>query len=656
MKGAGSTRIRSIAGFALLTLACGGGGGGQSATVSAAPSGLAAAPRSSTAVSLTWEDNSADETGFVLERKVGAGGTFAVLASLPANATSHADQALTPSTTYFYRLRAQNAAGASAYSAEASATTFAAGSPPAVPSGLAAVASSPTTVSLTWQDQSADETGFVVERKVGAGGTFTPLASLPANTASHTDRSLTPSTTYVYRLRAQNASGYSGYSAEAFATTLAAGSPTVWARSYAGPGNTRVNALQPTSDGGFVVAGSMRLGTSATSNQAAWAMKIAADGTIAWQKTFGGSLTGDAFQAVRQTADHGYVLAGGIYTTASDAWVVRVDADGAILWQKRYGTSGPNQWANDVYQTDDGGFVVAGYAERPGSMSWVFKLAADGTLEWEHNHDTASPISAATAVRQTADLGYIVTGYRFQPAASPSRSDFFVLQLQQNGTPSSLTTFPLADRSWAQAAALTSDGGLVVAGYTDIDATAAINDEAWLLKLAADGSVDWQKTYGDGPGGSFVEHAFDVREKPGGGYLVAGTVTGYGASSNDFWLLEVDAAGAATSQRRYGGLGGDTATAAAMTPSGGCIVAGTTTGFSGTDHGMAWLVSLDATRAMTFDPLSNVTLATTSAQAVSTAATPTAVSSSTDGLGILAGTDTTVVAVDTSVTVRTQSQ
>jgi len=606
-------------------------------------------------VSLTWQDNAANETEFVLERKVGAGGNFAVVANLAANTTSYGDQGLTPSTTYFYRIRAQNAAGSSAYSEEASATTPAGGSPPAAPSGLAAVASSSTAVGLTWQDNSADETGFVLERKVGAGGTFAVVANLAANTTSYGDQGVTPSTTYFYRIRAQNAAGYSAYSGEASATTLAGG--TVWAKSYAGPGDTRANALQPTSDGGFVVAGAMRLGTVANSNQAAWAMKIAADGTIAWQKTFGGgSLAGDAFQAIRQTTDQGYVLAGGINTTSNDVWVVRLDTNGAMLWQKRYGGAGPNEWANDVSQTADGGFVVAGYAERPGPAAWVIKLAADGTLEWEHVYDTVSQNSAATAVWQAADLSYVVTGYRFAPATSPSRSDFFVLRVAQNGSPSSLTTYPLVDRSSAQAAALTADGGLIVAGYTDVDATTAINDEAWLLKLATNGSVEWQKTYGDGPGGSLTQHAFDVREKPGGGYLVAGRVTGYGASSNDFWLLEVDAAGAITSQRRYGGLGGDTASAVAVTPNGGCILAGTTTGFSGTDHGMAWLVSLDSTRAMTFDPLSNVTTATTSAMAASSAAIPTAVTASTDGLGILAGTNTAVVAVDSSVTVSTQSQ
>lgn len=535
---------------------------------------------------------------------------------------------------------------------------------PAAPSGLTAVATSSAAVSLTWQDNSSDETGFVLERKIGAGGTFAAIASLPANATSRTDSALTPSTSYYYRIRAQNAAGFSAYSAEASATTLAGGggSTTVWAKSYAGPGDTRANALQPTADGGFVVAGSLRLGATATANQAAWATKIAADGTVTWQKTFGGSQALDAFEAVRQTADQGYVLAGGFRASQSDdVWVVRLDANGAILWQKRYGAAGPKEWAYDVYQTDDDGdglrndgYIVVGYANRPREMAWVLKIAADGTLEWEHNYDTVSQNSVATAVRQAPDRSYVVTGYRFDPLAS-SRSDFFVLRLQQNGAPSSLTTYPLADRSFALGAELTSDGGLIVAGYTDVDATVSINDEAWLLKLAADGSVAWQKSYGDGAGGSFTEHALGVREKPGGGYLVAGRVIGYGSSSSDFWLLEVDAAGAVTSQRRYGGLGGDTATAVAVTPNGGCILAGTTTGFLGSDHGMAWIVSLDSTRAMTFDPLTNVTVATTGAQAADTAAVATAATASTDGLGI-AGADTAVAAVDSNVTVSTQSR
>ena len=83
----------------------------------AAPTNLAANAPDSSTVNLTWTDNSNNESGFIIERKTGSGGTYAQIAMVGANVTSYADQSVTAATTYFYRVRAMNDAGASAYSA-----------------------------------------------------------------------------------------------------------------------------------------------------------------------------------------------------------------------------------------------------------------------------------------------------------------------------------------------------------------------------------------------------------------------------------------------------------------------------------------------------------------------------------------------------------
>ncbi len=89
----------------------------------AAPSGLTAAAASSTQINLAWTDASSNETGFRIERKTGAGGTYAEIATVGAGVTSFGNSGLTGGTTYFYRVRAYNAGGNSATSNEASATT-----------------------------------------------------------------------------------------------------------------------------------------------------------------------------------------------------------------------------------------------------------------------------------------------------------------------------------------------------------------------------------------------------------------------------------------------------------------------------------------------------------------------------------------------------
>jgi subtilisin family serine protease len=101
----------------------------NSLVVPPAPSGLSASATSFTQIDLNWTDNSSNEYGFKIERKMGSGGTYSQIATVTANETSYSDTGLSGATTYYYRVRAYNSAGNSTYSGEANATT------PAPPSG-----------------------------------------------------------------------------------------------------------------------------------------------------------------------------------------------------------------------------------------------------------------------------------------------------------------------------------------------------------------------------------------------------------------------------------------------------------------------------------------------------------------------------------------
>ncbi len=107
---------------ASLSFACGGG------TLPDAPTTLTATAVSSSQIDLGWTDNANDEDGFEVEWSLD-GNNFSHLATLGSNVTSYSDTGLSASTTYFYRVRAFNGSGNSAYSNTANATTQGGGNP-----------------------------------------------------------------------------------------------------------------------------------------------------------------------------------------------------------------------------------------------------------------------------------------------------------------------------------------------------------------------------------------------------------------------------------------------------------------------------------------------------------------------------------------------
>ena len=206
----------------------------------AAPSNLVATAVSSTQINLTWTDNATNETGFTIQRATNAAFTNGLntITLNAANQTVYINTGRQPNTTYYYRVRAFNAVGPSAWSNVASAFTAVPGSP-AAPSNLTATAFSKAQINLAWTDNATNETGFTIQRSTSINFTGTTTITLnTVNQTSYSDTGRQPNTTYYYRVRAFNAIGPSAWSNTASATTLALVPP-------AAPSNLAATAFSP---------------------------------------------------------------------------------------------------------------------------------------------------------------------------------------------------------------------------------------------------------------------------------------------------------------------------------------------------------------------------------------------------------------------------
>jgi predicted phage tail protein len=187
------------------------------------PSALTAITASGTRINLAWTDNSTDEQGFRVERApdvAGAPGTFALITSPGANVTSYGNTGLANGTRYWYRVRAYNAAGSSAYTNVADATTLRL---PNAPTSTQAVAVGPLAVNVSWTDNADNETSFRIERapdNAGVPGGFGSAVTLGADATTYQATGLKSSTSYWFRVRAQNSVGNSAWAPAVLVTTM----------------------------------------------------------------------------------------------------------------------------------------------------------------------------------------------------------------------------------------------------------------------------------------------------------------------------------------------------------------------------------------------------------------------------------------------------
>ena len=162
-------------------------------------------------ISVSWGAVTGAST-YRLQRRTGATGSWATIATALAG-TSYTDLNR-PNGTYYYRVRAQNGSGNSSYSIAAGPYTVSTGSAPGTPATFTGSHVSGTTYdfNLAWtQGTGGTPTQYRIQLYGGfglwgdvSGGTFT-------GTSTTTSVADPGSTTVLFRIRAENSSGNSGW-------------------------------------------------------------------------------------------------------------------------------------------------------------------------------------------------------------------------------------------------------------------------------------------------------------------------------------------------------------------------------------------------------------------------------------------------------------
>ncbi|MGD2245199.1 MAG: hypothetical protein PVI11_01500 [Candidatus Aminicenantes bacterium] len=241
-------------------------------------------------------------------------------------------------------------------------------------------------------------------------------------------------------------------------------------------------------------------------------------------------------------------------------------------WAKLYGGSN-DDWANSVQQTSDGGYIAAGYTESFGeelSDIWVVKLSFAGDTEWQRTYGGLQN-EEAYSIQETSDGGYIVAGYT--DSFGLGNTDIWVLKLTPEGDIEWQRTFGGSGDDWANSIQQTSDGGYIIGGSSDSFGNGEVG--FLVIKVSSKGNVEWQDIYSPFVNG----YLRSIRETSDGGYIIAGHISPSLNNSFDLLIFKLDSMGLIEWQRYFGGSQNDWANGIQETDDGGFFVAGYTESF-----------------------------------------------------------------------------
>lgn len=244
-------------------------------------------------------------------------------------------------------------------------------------------------------------------------------------------------------------------------------------------------------------------------------------------------------------------------------------------WVRVIGEGGIDYSVAATGQTSDGGCIITGRRGSPPSDFWIAKLDAGGGLSWQKTFGGVGH-EWPMDVSQTADGGYVVGG---STISFGDGYQTWVLKLDASGTVVWQKTYGGTGSEFLQSVQQTADGGYIVAGSTNGFGASATN--AWTLKLSGTGTVEWQRR-------RFTNQVYDfatsMKQIPSGVYGMVGTAEGNGGS-RDVWFLRLSSSGGATDRHIIGSSKDESAANLDPSADGGWFVAGSVdnTGSSGYD-------------------------------------------------------------------------
>jgi hypothetical protein len=284
-----------------------------------------------------------------------------------------------------------------------------------------------------------------------------------------------------------------------------------WTECFGSGESSRAGGIAQTSDGGYIIVGAASEQSNYPSD--VYLVKIDPFGIIEWERLLGGSRM-DIGNAVQQTSDGGYIIAGGTMSYGAgslDVYLIKTDCSGIPEWEKAYGGTGWDR-AWDVVQAEDGGYIAIGQIDSLATRHddvYILKTDSNGELEWQKSRDWGADDSGKSICR-APDGEFVVLGY------AEILNDVYLAKIDLLGNVRWERMFDIAGKGSVVASCVepTRDGGYIIGGQK--------NEHILVIKTDGLGLIQWQKTFDS------VRKiaAYSIWQAWDGGYMIAGDTYG----------------------------------------------------------------------------------------------------------------------------------
>ncbi|MEO6442304.1 MAG: T9SS type A sorting domain-containing protein [Chitinophagales bacterium] len=319
----------------------------------------------------------------------------------------------------------------------------------------------------------------------------------------------------------------------------------LWDKRFGGPDDDELRSMAATSDGGFILGGQSLSDTGSEKSEDnhgeydVWIVKINANGNFQWDASYGGT-DDDRLNAIQQTNDGGYIMGSWTISPPSfdvtqagkgstDMWLVRADANGVKMWDSRFGGDS-NEYLYALDKTSDGGFILGGYTQsgqngdvtmagQGGYDFWMVKTDGNGVKQWDKRYGGLAD-EKGKSIYETADGGFILGGWSESGISGDKTqdtkggTDYWLIKSDAHGNKLWDLDFGANAEDRMHDVPQTSDGGYIIGGLSKSglngdksEAGKGISDY-WMVKISS--GVSAQLFYADADGDGFGNASIDT--------------------------------------------------------------------------------------------------------------------------------------------------